>query len=1296
MALIRGIVWNDTNQNQVRDIDEAGVDSVTMFLDENGNGFIDEGEDTSTTDADGNYLFDNLIPGIYRVSQQQTPGFQSSVVDTSQLPFTGLASNGQGAVAWNTTSGAPEPAKVGHVLNLPNSPDDTFGSFYYFASRDYDNIGIDSSGAIRFEDDIVGFDELKTTLSQAGYSPNDITVKFGLSTLGDDIEGQDWFTIGNVEFRYYRGGTVTLQLDGEELVSGSLDEFFLRVDLDNRSGVPLAPLSGGIKGFVPSDASGNSSASVQQVAQALLNDLNNDSIDFQFNSLSPTSGEGIFADSGRFGALFEADFGIVHRSSEAPITDGSYSILVSSSDEAVSDIDFSISPQVPARTDDIENDIGSTFETAFDIGSLGALQTFSGTVGPTDRNDFYRFTLTENSDVSLGLTGLGPEPAQLESVAALDGDGIFNRFDDTIESDIINDGLVFNTDDRFINTPLSAGTYFARVVTWYDNQNSGYTLSAQATPRTNDIADDPGDSFETAFDIGSLGALQTFSGTVGPTDRNDFYRFTLTENSDVSLGLTGLGPEPAQLEIVADLDGDGIFNRFDDTIESDSINDGLVFNTDDRFINTPLSAGTCFACVVTWYDNQNSGYTLSAQATPRTNDIADDPGDSFETAFDIGSLGALQTFSGTVGPTDRNDFYRFTLTENSDVSLGLTGLGPEPAQLEIVADLDGDGIFNRFDDTIESDSINDGLVFNTDDRFINTPLSAGTYFARVVTWYDNQNSGYTLSAQATPRTNDIADDPGDSFETAFDIGSLGALQTFSGTVGPTDRNDFYRFTLTENSDVSLGLTGLGPEPAQLEIVADLDGDGIFNRFDDTIESDSINDGLVFNTDDRFINTPLSAGTYFARVVTWYDNQNSGYTLSAQATPRTDDTDPGNTYATALDIGTLSTLQTFGGSVDPTDRNDFYQFTLTESSDVSLGLTGLGPEPAQLQIVADINGDGVFQTNEIIEDDTVNNSSSSTADRFINTALSAGTYFARVLTSFPSQNSGYTLAAQATATGSNTTDPGNDINSALNVGNLDAAQTFTSTVGSLDRNDFYTFTLDEFGEVNFTLKDLQEPAQLSLIVDFDGDGIWDRGEEIASDEISNTSSDTQDRSITRMLAPGTYWLDVWTQYGTQNTNYTLESAALSPIDVSATDPGNTLDTAQDLGTLDSNRSFTNFVGSRDRNDYYKFSLAQASEVGLSLRNLSDDADLALIFDANSNGQIDFREVLSQVALNDNSDRSLTYPLGVGDYFVRVFTDSSEQNTAYDLDISATVLSIPDNAGGNFEVADTRCPIRPAEL
>ena len=927
----------------------------------------------------------------------------------------------------------------------------------------------------------------------------------------------------------------------------------------------------------------------------------------------------------------------------------------------------------------------NSFSTASDLGVLGSeITPILGSVGTDDRNDFFKFTLTQNSNVSFNLTDLGPEPAQLEILGDVNGDGVFSSRTETIQSDTVSDGST-STADRTINTPLSAGTYWARVVTWYDYQNSGYTLTAQAITRTEDNAEDPGSTFEAALDIGNLSELQTFSDTVGPTDRNDFYRFTLTENSNVSFNLTDLGPEPAQLEILGDVDGDGVFSSRTETIQSDTVADGSS-STADRAIITPLSAGAYWARVVTWYDYQNSGYTLTAQASVRTEDNTEDPGDTFTTARDIGNLSELQTFSDTVGPTDRNDFYKFILTENSNLSFNLTGLGPEPAQLEILGDVNGDGVFSSRTETIQSDTVADGSS-STADRAINTPLSTGTYWVRVVTSYDYQNSGYTLTAQATPRTQDNTEDPGSTFEAALDIGNLSELQTFSDTVGPTDRNDFYKFTLTENSSVSFNLTDLGPEPAQLEILGDVNGDGVFSSRTETIQSDTVADGSS-STADRAIATPLSAGTYWARVVTWYDYQNSGYTLTAQAIPRTEDNaeDPGDTFATALDIGNLSELQTFSDTVGPTDRNDFYKFTLTQNSNVSFNLTNIGPEPAQMEILGDVNGDGVFSSRtETIQGDTVSDGSSSIADRAINTPLSAGTYWARVVTWYDYQNSGYTLTAQATPTSGTATDPGNQLADALDIGTLRDAQIFTETVGSLDRNDYYTFTLDQFGQVDFTLKDLQAPAQLSLLIDFDGNGIWDGGEDIASDTVYDSSNSTEARTLTKTLAPGAYWLDVWTQYSSQNTGYTLEVAEVSPLEIASDDPGNSLATAKDIGILSSNQTFTDFVGSRDRTDLYKFSLDQSSEVALLLNNLSEDAELSLILDANSDGEIDYREILSQTRLNDSSDRSFAYPLGVGDYFVRISTDYAQNNTPYTLSLSPTVLSIPDNAGATFSSA-----------
>lgn len=62
-AAIGDVVWSDTNNNGRQDAGEPGIGGVTVrLLDANGVQVA-----TTTTGANGNYLFDNLVPGTYTV-----------------------------------------------------------------------------------------------------------------------------------------------------------------------------------------------------------------------------------------------------------------------------------------------------------------------------------------------------------------------------------------------------------------------------------------------------------------------------------------------------------------------------------------------------------------------------------------------------------------------------------------------------------------------------------------------------------------------------------------------------------------------------------------------------------------------------------------------------------------------------------------------------------------------------------------------------------------------------------------------------------------------------------------------------------------------------------------------------------------------------------------------------------------------------------------------------------------------------------------------------------------------------
>lgn len=74
-------VWEDVNNNGIRDGAEAGIPSVSVsiFADADNNGVADgPALQATTTDANGNYLFEGLDPGLYFIETSIPTGYVSS------------------------------------------------------------------------------------------------------------------------------------------------------------------------------------------------------------------------------------------------------------------------------------------------------------------------------------------------------------------------------------------------------------------------------------------------------------------------------------------------------------------------------------------------------------------------------------------------------------------------------------------------------------------------------------------------------------------------------------------------------------------------------------------------------------------------------------------------------------------------------------------------------------------------------------------------------------------------------------------------------------------------------------------------------------------------------------------------------------------------------------------------------------------------------------------------------------------------------------------------------------------
>lgn len=109
-------------------------------------------------------------------------------------------------------------------------------------------------------------------------------------------------------------------------------------------------------------------------------------------------------------------------------------------------------------------------------------------------------------------------------------------------------------------------------------------------------------------------------------------------------------------------------------------------------------------------------------------------------------------------------------------------------------------------------------------------------------------------------------------------------------------------------------------------------------------------------------------------------------------------------------------------------------------------------------------------------------------------------------------------------------------------------------------------------------------------------------------------------------------------------------------------GNTLNTSRSI-SLASTSNFSDWVGSSDTNDFYRFNVTSRGTVGLTLSGLSNDADLRLIQDRNNNGAIEAGEILASSALGGTQVDRISRMLDAGTYFIAV--DRYSGDTFYNL-------------------------------
>lgn len=590
--------------------------------------------------------------------------------------------------------------------------------------------------------------------------------------------------------------------------------------------------------------------------------------------------------------------------------------------------------------------------------------------------------------------------------------------------------------------------------------------------------DTAGNTLSAARSLSLTTAPQTWNEWVGTVDTQDFYKISIAGRSSLTIGVGGL-TNNADVQLIRDANSNGL------------IDTGEVLNASGQAgitaesISTYVDGGTYFIRV--YHRSGDTSYDLSVASTLLPADLA---GNTLGTARSISLTSATQTWTDAVNGGDTQDFYKFSIGARSAVNLGVTGL-TNNADLQLIRDVNNNGLIDS-GDTIASS----GQTGTTNEALLSY-LDGGTYFARL--YQRSGDTSYSFQASATVLPTDYA---GNALTTARAIALTSTTQTWNDSINGGDTQDFYKFNIMARSAVNLGVTGL-TNNVDLQLIRDVNGNGMIDS-GDTIASSG-----QAGTANESLLSYLDAGSYFARV--YQRSGDTSYAFQASATVLPNDY-AGNTIAAAKALTLTPTAVISNDWVGNDDTTDYYQFTLTQQSDISIKLDGM-TDNANLRLMS--------SANVILK----SSSNTGTIVETITSQLAAGTYYIQVLRNTSTTQTNYSLTTFAT--------PVDTDNTIATARALTIGSSQSDTLASYDLSDFYRFSLTgtstDFFNVNFGLTGLTGDGNLDLL---DASGLF-----LNRSNLAGTSNE----SISRLLGTGTYYLKVWNG-GTSNLSYSLNLAA----------------------------------------------------------------------------------------------------------------------------------------------------------
>lgn len=484
---------------------------------------------------------------------------------------------------------------------------------------------------------------------------------------------------------------------------------------------------------------------------------------------------------------------------------------------------------------------------------------------------------------------------------------------------------------------------------------------------------------------------------------------------------------------------------------------------------------------------------------------------------------------------------------------------------------------------------------------------------------------------------------GRSLATAIPLGSLTTSISRSGSLNPTNSMHFYSFEISNMvRDVSITIAGASHTGyLELHLLADRDEDGLSEQFD----LDAQHAGRNLST-----GAWLDPGIYYVMVNSG-DGVTTGYELVLSQIPKPRSRGLGdNQLLAAQSQPPLEFGSPVVDHVSAADTEDFHLITISNHvSAVSATIKGASHQGyVVLNILADEDGNGIP---EVLSSDAQHGGRDLRTFNWLN----PGTYFVQVVVG-AGYNTEYELLVSQTPKPSSLGSRDDLFHDAPELPPTPYGQAITDFVGVSDPIDYYRFVVkDHVSAITATIAGSSHDGyiQLSILSDSDEDGL---------PEVLDTAGDHGGRNLATgvWLDPGVYYLEVRAAAG-YNTEYQLLLSQVAKPD-SKGNGDNSPGDAADLGFLTGTRQLSDFVGSSDPADFYRFTVSgPARRVSAAIPAGSHNGYLTLSLhrDSDQDGILEQLEVDANHPGRDVKVERICQP---GDYFIRILPSG---NTLYDL-------------------------------